>query len=76
MNEGIRIEMVDVERVILEEIAEKESTRDCIAATYAFCITTCEDIDIGKINRAIVERWSKSGLNYIKTEAWKLMEGK
>ena len=76
MSEKIRIEMVDVENVILDEIAEKESTRDCIAASYAFCITTREIIDIARVNRAIVARWSRNALEYIKKEAWKLVEGR
>ena len=72
----MKIELMDVEQVILEEIAEKESTRDSIALTYAFCITSSEDIDWWMINQAIVARWSRSALIYIKKKAWKLIEEK
>lgn len=71
----MKIEMKDVETVILEEIKASDSTRDDIALTYAFCITSSEDINFGKINRAIVARWSTSAREYIKTKAWKLVEG-
>ena len=72
----MKIELMDAEKVILEEIEEKRSTRDSIAFTYAFCIETINRFEFGKINRAIIARWSKSALAYIKKEAWKLVEEK
>ena len=34
------------------------------------------DIEIALINRAIIERWSRSGLIKVKTMAWKIAERK
>ena len=70
------IEMVDPQRVILEEIANKKFTRNSVALTYAFCLRQREEVDFGIVNRAILERWSRSGLEYIKKKAWNLVEGK
>ena len=64
------------EDVILQEIAVKESTRDNIALTYAFCIISSEEIDFRKINIAIAERWSRSAVNYIKHKAWRTVKQK
>ena len=72
----MKIELMFCEEIILEEIANKEITRDNVAVTYAFCRTSSEKVDFAKINRAVVDRWSRSALEYIKKEAWKLMEGK
>lgn len=67
---------MDCEDAILGEIADKAFTRDSIAQTYAFCLISDEKIDFPKINRAIVERWSRNALVYIKEKAWKLVERK
>jgi len=64
-------ELMDCEKCILEEIDNKESKRNDIAMTYAFCISSREKPNFGKINRAIVQRWSRSGLDYIKRRAWR-----
>ena len=64
------------EETILQEIDDKNFTRDSVAITYAFCIDSTENPDFAKINRAIVKRWSLSALEYIKNEAWKLRVGK
>lgn len=71
---GMEIRMIDVENVIMQEIADKRISRDSVAYTYAFAIVANEDINFGRINRAIVDRWSKSALKYIKTKAWRLVE--
>ena len=63
-----------VEEVILQEIADKDFTRDNVALTYAFCISSSEEMDFGKINRAIIARWSMRALTYIKHKAWKMVE--
>ena len=67
---------MDAELVILEEIADNKFKRDDIAQTYAFCRDSREKIDWLKVNIAILNRWSLSGLNYIKSKASKLMEEK
>lgn len=64
------ITIVDVQKVILEEIADPKIKRNSIALTYAFCIKQRNEVDFGIINRAILARWSMSGLTYIKKKAW------
>lgn len=68
----MNIELMNVEKCILEEIAEKEATRDSIATTYAFGIRQKKEIDWKKVNRAIIDRWSLSALKYIKEKAWRM----
>lgn len=67
----MRIEMVDVEGQLLREIADTRMKRADVALTYAFGLRQQDEVDWPKINRAIIERWSLSGLTWIKTEAWK-----
>lgn len=71
----MNVEMVSMEEMILQAIEDKASKRDSIALRYAFCISSDEVIDYKKINRAIMARWSKSALNYIKRGAWQIVEG-
>ena len=64
----------DPENQILREI-EEGHTRRSIALTYAFCIRDHQSVvDWGRINKAIIKRWSKSGLQFIKRMAWKLID--
>jgi len=46
-------------------------TRDNVAHDYAMAMIFGKDIDWEKVNHAIMNRWSKSALVYIKTKAWK-----
>lgn len=74
------VEMVDPQRVILEEIADKRMKRDDVAMTYAFALrqhgrTSDDEFDYALVNRAIMDRWSLSALKYIKERAWKIAEG-
>lgn len=73
MNET-KIQLICPERTILEEIKDKQFKRDDIAVTYFMCLCSEEQINWAKINHAIINRWSKSGLNYIKKLAWKQFE--
>ena len=70
------MEMVCCEITILNEIKQKECKRKDIALTYYFCMVSKEDIDWEKINKAIIKRWSFSGLEYIKKEAYEWAEKK
>lgn len=72
----MKIELMDCEEIILQEIREEKATRDDVVLTYAFCIDSDEYLNYGKINKAIIERWSRSALAYIKDRAGKLREGK
>ena len=71
----MKVELMFCEETILQEIADKNFTRDSIAITYAFCIDSSENPDFAKINKAIVNRWSHNAVEYIKKEAWKLRKG-
>lgn len=76
---NMRVEMVNPQRVILEEIAAPQFTRDSVALTYAFCLRQSfggADIDFRTINRAILDRWSPSALDHIKARAWGLYFGR
>ena len=66
------IELCCCESVLLEEIADKRFKRNNVSQTYALALRSSEfdTIDWGKINRAIIERWSMSALIYIKERAW------
>lgn len=74
--DGINIQMLDCERIILEECADKRFTQKSVVASYAWAITGQEKIDWKKVNAAIVARWSQSGLIRIKNAAWKLIKEK
>ena len=66
----MNIELICCEYTILSELKHKEITQRDIAQTYALAIKSPEDIDWAKINKAIIERWSLSGLKRIKEMAW------
>ena len=73
---ALTIRLANPQRVILAEISNPVFKRDSVATTYAFCIRQNEECDFPTINRAIIDRWSVSALEYIKQRAWKLVEGK
>ena len=70
----MKIELSNCTSTLLHEIAIKECKRNTIANTYALAIMSSEVTDWGKVNKAIIDRWSKSGLEHIKKRAWKLIE--
>lgn len=74
MTETWTIELACCESVLLREISTPELTRRQIAQTYRLALCSSEArerlIDWGKVNRAIVERWSPHALNWIKEQAW------
>ena len=72
----MKIERMWPEDIILDEIKSGECTRDNVALTYAFCLDYGDKIDWKNMNMAIIERWSMSGLKYIKSKAWKLSKEK
>jgi hypothetical protein len=65
-----RVDMVDPQGTILREVADRRMTRDDVAQTYAFCIRQSDAVDFGVVNRAIIDRWSSSALEYVKAQAW------
>jgi len=76
METDFTMEMLFCEATILNEISHKECKRNDIALTYYFCMVSSEDIDYEKVNKAIIKRWSFSGLKYIKEEANKWFKKK
>ena len=66
----MKIELICCTRVLLDEIANKAVKRRDIAKTYALALRSSEETDWPKVNRAIIDRWSVSGLEYIKNLAW------
>lgn len=74
----MHIEMVDVQGQLEREIADPRMKRADVALTYAFGLRQegeVREVDWRKVNEAIIERWSMAGLKWIKTRAWKLLEG-
>lgn len=61
---------------LLWEIQDKWFKRNNIAKTYALTLKSSVPVDWRKVNQTIVDRWSRSGLEYIKKKAWKIIEGK
>ena len=72
---GISISLTNCTSTLLREVAMKEITRNSLALTYAMALHSDNPTDWGKVNEAILNRWSFSGLEYIKTRAWKLAGG-
>lgn len=72
------MELACCESVLLNEISQKECKRADIAQTYAMAIASSEAtnglINWSTVNNAIVARWSKAGLKWIKERAWKIVE--
>ena len=66
----MKFELCMCTQTLLHEIANKDMKRIDIAKTYYLAIQSSEKTDWKKVNKAIIDRWSKSGLNYIKTQAW------
>lgn len=64
-------ELVDPQAVILREIQEYKFVQKSVALTYAFCIRQQDEVDFEVVNKAIIERWSVSGLTRVKEMAWK-----
>lgn len=70
------IELIDTTATLLREIELPEATRDTLAVTYGLAILSSHPTDWPKVNRAIMERWSRSALEYIKRKAWAQAEGR
>ena len=70
------IELADPEAVLLRETADPGCTRKDVALTYAFALRGTRKPDWATVNEAIVARWSKSGLHWVKALAWAYVEGR
>jgi hypothetical protein len=71
--EQLHVELCDCENILLREIATPELKRPDIAQTYLMAMLSSESNDINwrKVNEAIIARWSRSALEWIKKEAWR-----
>ena len=63
------------ERTAMDEWVGRFATRDEIAVEYARLLANGPAWPWATLNLAIVDRWSMSGLRYIKEKAWKLAGG-
>lgn len=72
--EAITVRLANPQSVIMHEIDDRAFTRDSVAITYAWCIRQHNECDFLIINRAIIDRWSRHALEYIKAKAWKRFE--
>ena len=69
--------LLDCTAVVLSEVAQGMPQKT-VAVTYALALRSaaagCDNPDWASINRAILARWSFSGLNQVKKLAWKLAQ--
>lgn len=60
------VELTNCDKVMLAEIANPTCTRLTVAKTYALALRSSYETDWKTVNRAIIKRWSRSALEYIK----------
>ena len=65
------LELTIPTKTLLVEISLPEMKQPDIALTYALALRSSAHVDWSAVNRAIIERWSVSGLERIKKLAWK-----
>ena len=68
------IDFAELENRIMATIENRKMTRREVAEVYALGVRlrAYNILDWRRVNTAIVERWSVSGLTWIKREAWKM----
>lgn len=64
-------ELVDTTNTLLREIADPAMKRKDVALTYALAIRSSVATDWEMVNRAIMARWSRYALEWIKSRAWR-----
>jgi hypothetical protein len=64
-------ELADCEQTLLVEIANPEFTRSDVARTYSLTLRSSESatVDWRRVNDAILARWSRHALDWIKRQA-------
>lgn len=55
-------------------IEQRCKVREDAALVYAQALHSRDPIDWPSLNRAILKRWSRAGLAYIKARAWKIAQ--
>jgi len=63
-------ELAGCEAMLLREIADKKMHQRDVAKTYALSMRSSEKVNWARVNLAIIERWSRSGLERVKKMAW------
>ena len=76
MPEELRIELFCCTQTLMQEINNKQFKQADVALTYAMAVCSSDKTDWHKVNKAIMERWSISGLKRVKDMAWKRIEQK
>lgn len=66
---------IDCTRTILRAIQSPKMKKDDIAAIYTLIIARPTQSSIPTINKAIIKRWTCSGLQDIKRMAWRAITG-
>jgi hypothetical protein len=56
---------------ILAVIADRDATRKSVATAYRAGLARIDEIDWPAVNKAILAKWSPSGLAWIKARAWR-----
>lgn len=71
MADKFTVSMVDCEATLLREIADPQMTKRDVSQSYLLAMKSTESTQInwGNVNRAIMERWSKTALIWIKQNA-------
>lgn len=64
------VELANCTIYLLDEITNRHMHRRDVAQSYALAMKSSEATDWALVNQAIIKRWSKSGLAYIKRQAW------
>lgn len=72
----MRLILLQPTSVLMEEIRNPRMNRAHVAQTYALALWSSEKTDWPAVNQAIMQRWSFSGLEYIKKLAWKMVDEK
>ena len=72
--------MIHLARMVQENV-EKGIIKNRIRAARAyanviFISQKTGEMDVADLNAAIEKRWSRSGLEFIKTKAWKIYQNK
>ena len=65
----MRCVLANCTQTLMNEIAEPTMRRRDIAQTYLLAMRSPETVDWSLVNRAIIARWSRSGLIWIKRQA-------
>ncbi len=65
----MRVELTDTTNTLIREIADPAMKRRDVAQTYALAMRSSWPTDWRAVNEAIIARWSKSALVWIKERA-------